>query len=250
MADAERIIRGCVPSAEARSAERSLHHRTGLHQRRAAAVFHQLHINRHGSGVYTQSKSIRADIFPLQDIRRRADILKSAARAARDDPLVHHELAVLYLILQMILHCTIQAHQSPLLRLVQNIHQIRVKLLDGISIAGMERHRDHRAHLVQVNLDHTVIICHLAGIQLRIVLAAPMDLIKLLDLLIRLPDGGQAGRLRGHHVNADTEIRGQGGYPGTYELHHLIFHKSILEHRPNDSQRHILRPHTLDRRAF
>ena len=76
-----------------------------------------------------------------------------------------------------------------------------------------------------------------------------MNLVELLDFLIRHPDGGQAGGLRGHHVNADTEISAQGRNAGTHELHYLVFHIAVFEDRADDGQRHVLRAHALHRFA-
>ena len=73
-----------------------------------------------------------------------------------------------------------------------------------------------------------------------------MDLVELTDLVVGLPDGGQAGGLCGHNINADTEISTQGCHAGTYELHDFIFHITVFEYGTDDRQCHILRSYALD----
>ena len=142
----------------------------------------------------------------LQNVRRGADVLKAAARAARDDPLIHMEFSISHLIHEGIFHRPVQADQSLLLHIVKDILQIFVQLFDGIGVAGMEGHGDHGPDLRQVKHDHSVIIGGLSGSQLLIFVLPAVDLIEILDLIVRRPDGGQAGGLRGHHVDADPEI--------------------------------------------
>ena len=70
----------------------------------------------------------------------------------------------------------------------------------------MEGHRNHRAHLIQIHYNHAIIICHLTGIQFCVLFLTSMDFIEFFNLMIRLPDGGQAGGLSSHNINTDTEI--------------------------------------------
>ena len=72
-----------------------------------------------------------------------------------------------------------------------------------------------------------------------------MDLIELTDLVVGLPDRGQAGGLCSHDINTDTEISTQGCHAGTYELHYFIFHIAVLEYCANDSKCNVLRTYTL-----
>ena len=76
-----------------------------------------------------------------------------------------------------------------------------------------------------------------------------MNFIEFLNLLVRLPDGGQAGSLRCHDIDADTEIRTQGCNAGADKLHHLILYIAILKDCADDRQRNVLRADALDRRA-
>ena len=109
----------------------------------------------------------------------------------------------------------------------------------------MKRHGDHGTDLVQIHLYETVIVGYLTGIQLLIIFRTSMNLIKLTDLVVGLPDGGQAGGLCSHDINTDTEISTQGCHAGTYELHYFIFHITIFEYGTDDRQCHVLRTDTL-----
>ena len=76
-----------------------------------------------------------------------------------------------------------------------------------------------------------------------------MDLIELFDLLICRPDGGQAGRLCSHNVNADTEVRAQLLHARSDELHDFIIDIAVFKYRSDDRKRNILRTYTLHRLA-
>ena len=65
MTDTERIVCRRVSCAKARSAECGLHHGTGLKDGRCTAVSDQLHVNRHGSGIYAQGKLVRTNVLTL-----------------------------------------------------------------------------------------------------------------------------------------------------------------------------------------
>ena len=249
MADAESIVRRRIARTEARAAECRLHNRSRFHQRRRTAVLNQLHIYGHGSRIYAQGKAVGADIFSLHDIGRRTDIFESAARTACNDALIHHKLAVFYFVFQMKFHGAVQAYLCTLFRLVQNIRQIGIQFFNGVSIAGMERHGNHRTHLGQIHLDHAVIVRCFTGIKLFIICLPSMDFIKFLNHTVRLPDRGQAGGLRSHNVNADAEIGAQRRHTGTYKFHHLIFHISVLEYGANNGKSHVLRAYAFYRSA-
>ena len=144
MANGECIVCRCVARAEARSAECGLDDRSGADQIREHAILRELHINRSAGRVDAHSEIICADEMAAQNIRSIADILKSAACAARDYSLVYQQLSVVYFILQRIRNLTVQRDLCAFLDVVQDIHQIGIHFLNGISIARMERHCDHR----------------------------------------------------------------------------------------------------------
>ena len=70
----------------------------------------------------------------------------------------------------------------------------------------MERHSDHWLDLAKVNLHTAVIVSHISRFQFFIALGSSMDLVKLLNLLICLPDRGKAGSLSSHNIDSNTEI--------------------------------------------
>ncbi len=74
-----------------------------------------------------------------------------------------------------------------------------------------------------------------------------MDLIELLCLRIGRPDGGEAGGLGGHDIDADPEILTEGGDAGAYEFHDLILYEAVSEYCADDGQGHVLRTYAADR---
>src|SRR5699024_2863054 len=98
MTDRQCVVRRSVSSAEARSAECSLHDSSCLHQIGYCTVLHEFHVDRHTSRIYTECKCIRTDISSFDNVCRSADIFESAACAARDDSLLYIELTVADLI--------------------------------------------------------------------------------------------------------------------------------------------------------
>ena len=65
----------------------------------------------------------------------------------------------------------------------------------------MERHGDHGTDLVQIHLYETVIVGYLTGVQFLIFFGPSVDLVELTDLVVGLPDRGQAGGLCGHNIS-------------------------------------------------
>ena len=105
----------------------------------------------------------------------------------------------------------------------------------------MERHGDHRLDLGKIDLYNAVVVSYRTGSKFLVCCGTIVCLVPLLYGIICLPDGGQAGGLCGHNVDADSEIRGQLGYAGAHELHHLILYITLLEGCADDGKRHILR---------
>ena len=111
----------------------------------------------------------------------------------------------------------------------------------------MERHGDHRFHLIQLYHDHTVIVCHIPRIQLFVFLAASMDFIEILNLVVCSPDRRQAGGFCRHNIDADTEIRAQVGNSRAYKFHYFIFYITVCKDRADDRKRNVLRSYALCR---
>ena len=99
-----------------------------------------------------------------------------------------------------------QADSSAGFTVCQNIVKICIQLFNGIRIARMERHSNHRFDLAQIDNDHAVIISCRSRIQLFVIVCSSVNLIEFLNLLIGSPDGRQTGGLRGHNIHTDTEI--------------------------------------------
>ena len=89
MADGQCIVGRRVACSEAGPAERRLNDRSRADQIRHRAVFHKLHVDRRAGRIYAECKSPGTDILSPDDVRRRADIFKSAARTSGDDPLLY-----------------------------------------------------------------------------------------------------------------------------------------------------------------
>ncbi len=164
VADGKRVVGRRVARAKAGTAEGSLEHRSGLHQLGGAAIFHKLHIDWHGRRIHAQRKRIRSNARIFQNVRRGADILKSAARTACDNSLLYVQSAIVHLILERKVHRAVETDKRFLLAVLQDVHQICIEFLDGVCIARMERHRDHRLDLAKVHPDAAVIVRHLPGI--------------------------------------------------------------------------------------
>ena len=113
----------------------------------------------------------------------------------------------------------------------------------------MEGHGDHGTDLSQINGDHSVIVSHIRRVQLPVLFLSSMNLVELSYGLIRLPDGGQAGGLRGHDIDSDPEIRTELLHAGPHEFHHLVFHIAVSKHFTDNGKGHILRAHSLYRFA-
>ena len=132
-----------IPGAKAWSAECRFNNGSCFHQGCNCPVLHQFHIDRGACRIYAECELIRADVTPLDDIRRRTDILKSAARAACDDSLLYIQFAIHDLILKCIVYRFVQADQRLLLHVMKHILKVGVYLVDGVDVGRVEWHRDH-----------------------------------------------------------------------------------------------------------
>ena len=188
MTDTECVVCRCVTCSEARSAERGLYDRTALDQVSHSSIFCQLHIDRCTCRINAQGKFIISDIIAAQNICCITDIFVAAARAACNNTLIHVQTPVSYFIFQCEIYRAVKTDFRTLLHIIKNIHQICIQFLDGIGIARMERHRDHRPDRTKVNRYHTIIVSNSARIQFAIVLTSSMNLIKFFDRIIRFPD--------------------------------------------------------------
>ncbi len=180
--------------------------------------------------------------MPCQNIRRIAYILKAAARAARNHTLLHIQSSVPDLVAQPVFNLVVvKTDKCLLLHLGQNILQVRVQLVDRISVARVERHGDHRADFREIDADHTVVICRFARRELHIISASSVNVVKFLHGSVRLPDRRQTGGLGCHNINSDAVVHTQIRHTVAEELHHLIVHIPVCEYLADNGERNILR---------
>ena len=240
MAEGQAVVGGHVASAEARAAETGLDDRAGLQQLGRHAHARQCKAHGDGRGIDVHGEIAIADRAAAQDLRSLVDVVKHAARAARDDALVGPDRAVVDLTQQV--HVGLRPAFFRLgLDPGEQFLCIGKEFADGVGIRRVERQSDHRLDGGQVDLDHAVIIRAVAGGELLIRLRAAMDLKESLRLLIGLPDGGQTGGLGRHDVDAVAEVDGQTGNTGTGEFQHAVFDEAGGERRLHQRERHIMR---------
>ena len=109
----------------------------------------------------------------------------------------------------------------------------------------MERHGDHGFDLVKLDDDHTVIVGTAARIQFLIITGAAVDLIEILNPLVCGPDGGQAGGLSGHDIDADPVLGAEVLNARSHKLHNLVVDIAVCENCADDGQSHVLGADTL-----
>ena len=114
----------------------------------------------------------------------------------------------------------------------------------------MEGKRDHGLDAGKVDDDRRIIIGALAGFEFAVVLLPAVQREVLLRLPVRLPDGGKAGRLRRHDVDAVSEIHGKIGDAGADEFQDLILDEALRKGRLDEGERHVLRTDALSRLAL
>ena len=108
----------------------------------------------------------------------------------------------------------------------------------------MERQRNHRLDLGQIHLDGRVVISALLHGKLTVGLGSSVGCQRAFHRLVRLPDGGQAAGLRGHHIDAVAVVHGQTAHAIAEEFHNAVFDRALLKRRADDGKGHILRADT------
>ena len=111
----------------------------------------------------------------------------------------------------------------------------------------MERQSDHGLYGGQVYVDAAVVVGYIRGIQLPVILRSAVAYQELLGILVGSPDGGQAGGLCGHNVDAVAVIGGHLGDAGANEFHDLILDITLFEDCADDGQGDVLRSHVRSR---
>ena len=242
VADGQAAVRRNVARAEARPAERRAQHHARRREIRRRAVLHQLDELRLAGGVQAHGERVRADALAAHNVRHGHDVLKRAARAARHDALLDIDLAVPDLVGEPG-HGVLFVHHAArfLFHLGQQLLRVLAELADGIGIGGVEGQRDHGLDGAQIHLDKAVVHGALLRVQLAERLGALVGLVPAAHLLVGLPDGGQAGGLSGHDVDAVAVLDGEAADALAHELHHLVLDEARCEHRADDGQCDVLR---------
>ena len=225
MPQAQAVVGGHVARAEAGAAEAGLDDGAALQQCRRGAGFCQLQADGHAGGIHVQGEIAVAAAAALQNIGRLADVVEQAAGAPGNDALVGPHAAIVDLIRQ-IDFCLGVAGLGIGLHLGENVLGVFQKFVDGPGVGGMEGQSNHRLDLRKVNLNVFIIPGVLAGMQLPIVLGPLVGLVEPLRHGVRLPDGGEAGGLCGHDIDAVAVVNGQSRDAGTGEFQHAVVDKA------------------------
>ena len=228
MADGERVVARHVARAEARAAEARLEERARLEQRLLDAVFHQLQIDRDGRRIDGEGEIAVTNALAVENGRGFGDVVVHAAGAACDDALIDEELPIFQLVGEMQLHLAAELLMREQLGLAEDVRAVRLHVAHRERAGGVERHGDHRLDLREVDLDDAVVEGAFFGFKLLIGFRAAVDGEVFLNLLIRLPDGGEAGRLGGHDVDADAVVHREAGDAGSGELQNFIFDEAAV----------------------
>ncbi len=113
----------------------------------------QLHHDGLAAGVHAEGVVPAAAGVALEDGSGLVDAVVQAARAARDDALIHPQLAVLDLAAQVQLH-VLAADQllHVLLAGVEDVLEVGVQLFDGKGVGGVHGQGDHGPDAGKVHL--------------------------------------------------------------------------------------------------
>ena len=240
MADGQPIVGGYIPRTEAGAAEAGLEQCAGGQQRLLDAVFHQLQIDGDGGRIHRQGEIAAAGVVAVQNGGGLGDVVVHTAGTPGDDALIHHQLAVHQLIRQVQARLTAELGGGALLHLPQVVAGIVEQLAERHRLGGVERQSGHGLHAVKINGDHAVVVRAVLRVQGGECLAASMEGQIVRHGAVRLPDGAEAGGLRGHHVDADAVVHGQVGHGGAGKFQHLILHEAVFVHRAAQGDGHVV----------
>ena len=241
MADRKAVVGGRVAGAKARAAERRAHDRTGLHEVVDVAAAREL--ERHGlaRGIDRQRELAAAGVGALEHAGSLDHGVVVAARAAGDNALLHVQLAVDDLVEQAKV-CLALADLGGLeLHLMQDVLEVLVELVDLKAVRRMERQRDHGLDTRQIDFDATVVVGNIGGLELAVVVAAAVHGQKRVCVLVSCPNGGKAGGLGGHDVDAVAVVGRHTRDAGAHKLHDLVLDVALGKDGADDGERHIVR---------
>ena len=244
------VVRGHVPRAETRPAERRFYHGSVLYQARYVAVIDQPLIYGLAGRVNVERKFAVRQRRAFQNFRRRGHVFVHAARAARDHALIDVYLSVFYFIRHSELALAAEQSAALFLHFFEDFVCVFLKFAYRVGVAGVKGQGDHRLHFAQIDRDARVVIRALFGMQfLKGFLSAVAGEV-FFHPAVRFPDRGKAGRFRGHHVYAVSEIHGERFYARADELHDLVFDETVFENRLDEGERHVVRAYAPFQAAF
>ena len=244
--EAQAVVGGHVSRAEAGTAEAGLDDRAALQQVCRGPHFGQLQADGDAGGVHVQGEIAAAAAFLPEDVRRLGDVVEQATGASGDDALVRPDSAAADLLQKVHLGLG-PALPGVGLHLRQQVRRVVQKLPDGPGVGGMKGQGDHRLNLGEVEFYVFVIPGKIAGMKLPVLFGAAVGVIEPLGLAVGLPDGGQAGGLRGHHVQPVAEIHGEAGDAGARELQNAVADKAALKGGLHQGDGRVMGPHALFR---
>ena len=127
------------------------------------------------------------------------------------------------------------------LHLVQDVLEVLVELIDLKAVGRMERQGDHGLDARQVDLDAAVVVGDIGGLELAVVVAAAMHGQECMRILVGSPNGGKAGGLGGHDVDAIAVVGRHARDAGAHELHDLVLDVALGKDGADDGERHVMR---------
>ena len=112
-----------------------------------------------------------------------------------------------------------------------------------VRVARMERQGHHGRHFGEVDDDAAVEGGGSVVGELLVVPGAAVFGEVGLDPVVRLPDGGEAGGLGGHDVDAHAVLDGEARDAGSGELEDAVLDEAALEDGADEGDGHVLRAH-------
>ena len=104
-----------------------------------------------------------------------------------------------------------------------------VQFPDGEGVGGVEGEGDHRLDSREVNLDQPVVVGGGAGTELFIAVPVAVNFVIFADGVVGFPDGGEAGGLGRHDVDAQPEIGRQAFQPRARKLEDPVGDKPLFK---------------------
>ncbi len=240
MAKRQAVVRGYVACAEAGTAEARLNYCAGLQQFAHSAYLRKLKAYRNACRIYVQREVAVSAALILKNRGSLVDVIEKSARAACDYALVGVNLAVLYLIRQMVRN-SLELRCSFLLDAFENLLRICRKFMNRVGVRRMERKRDHGFRLRKIDCNQAVIVSAVGGCKLLVALCAAVGLIEAFGNLIGFPDRTEACGFGGHNVDAVTEINRKVLNAGADKFEHAVLYEAVRERSLNKRKGNVMR---------